>query len=114
MYILLLYDVYSHYKQLFGIHKHVYRFLAQISGLSCRVILFTASVSFKNHKIKASDWKTFSQSEGGFWSQRLEQKESHHMNGYAKREQATNAFACGCCYCQHATKAAEEAPVVSC
>ena len=26
-------------------------------GLSCRVTLFTASVSFKNRKIKASDWQ---------------------------------------------------------
>ena len=37
-------------------------------GLPCGVLLFDASVSFKNHKIEAPDWllKNSSHSEGGF------------------------------------------------
>ena len=37
-------------------------------GLPCGVLLFDASVSFKNHKMKAPDWllKNSSHSEGGF------------------------------------------------
>ena len=39
-----------------------------IYGLPCGVLLFDASVSFKNHKIEAPDWllKNSSHSEGGF------------------------------------------------
>ena len=37
-------------------------------GLQCGVLLFAASVSFKNHKIEAPDWllKNCSHTEGGF------------------------------------------------
>ena len=37
-------------------------------GLSCGVLLFDASVSFKNRKIEARDWllKNSNHSEGGF------------------------------------------------
>ena len=37
-------------------------------GLSCGVLLFDASVSFKDHKIEAPDWllKNSNHSEGGF------------------------------------------------
>ena len=39
-------------------------------GLSCGVVCFVASVSFKNHQMEASHWllEHLNQSQGGFWS----------------------------------------------
>ena len=54
--------------------------------LSHGVFRFVATVSFKNHRIQASDWlsKNFNQSEGSFLSWHSQQNGPDHLKGYWK------------------------------